>query len=582
MITNKGKEIVAKYLLGTAPAFASYIAVGCGPKPRPNIYQITGASSSGTTVTCASTEGLWIGAAIYDITAGTGSIPANTLVTEILSATQFKLSTAPTVALSGATIMIEIDHEKQCLDFEMFRVPIISRGYVKENGVDKLILTGELPTEERYEISEIGIFSSGSNVNAGGYDSKTVVAFAASENWKYSNGSSLVTPSYISSTLTPNELNIISTPEVVFQTSADNPAFLNATRSARYEGARYLNNMLVMRGNTSLITGNPGSFIIEFGEKYVQLSGQTFNFSKNSSADLLKIAFSLINVYGNDTAVPDKINVVVKFSNSDDTQYAKLESQITDASQQFAENRYFVASSRFDQLVYSPTFSWNAMTIAKIYVSVVDQVAATNIAASAGTVTLTTAAHGLPVNATVTNATRAGNVVTYTAANTFVPGDTVNISGVTSSPVGIYNISNATIIESTSTSFKVNTTNDIGTYTSGGTAIIANTKIKFAHTTASYTGTHTLTSVPSTTTLAYYVAGASLTSTALSPSGTVDMSRSNYLVSLDAIRLDNVATVNPLYGMTGYSLIQNEDAVTVKKNPNTNNYIEFRINIGVQ
>lgn len=582
MITNKGKEIVAKYLLGTAPAFASYIAVGCGPKPRPNIYQITGASSSGTTVTCTSTEGLWIGAAIYDITAGTGSIPANTLVTEILSATQFKLSAAPTVALSGATIMIEIDHEKQCLDFEMFRVPIISRGYVKENGVDKLILTGELPTEERYEISEIGIFSSGSNVNAGGYDSKTVVAFASSENWKYSNGTSLVTPAYISSTLTPNELNIISTPEVVFQTSADNPAFLNATRSARYEGARYLNNMLVMRGNTSLITGNPGSFTIESGEKYVQLSGQTFNFSKNSSADLLKIAFSLLNVYGNDTAVPDKINVVVKFSNNDDTQYARLESQITDASQQFSENRYFVASSRFDQLVYSPTFSWNAMTIAKIYISVVDQVAATNIAASAGTVTLTTAAHGLPVNATITNATRAGNVVTYTAANTFVPGDTVNISGITSSPVDVYNISNATVIESTSTSFKVNTTNATGTYTSGGTAIIANTKIKFAHTTASYTGTHTVTSVPSTTTVAYYVAGASLTSTALSPSGTVDVSRSNYLVSLDAVRLDNVATVNPLYGMTGYSLIQNEDAVTIKKNPNTNNYIEFRINIGVQ
>ena len=36
MITNTGKEIIAKYLMGTAPAYASYIAVGCGTKPRYN------------------------------------------------------------------------------------------------------------------------------------------------------------------------------------------------------------------------------------------------------------------------------------------------------------------------------------------------------------------------------------------------------------------------------------------------------------------------------------------------------------------------------------------------------------------
>ena len=30
MITNSGKSIIAKYLIGQAPAYASYIAVGCG------------------------------------------------------------------------------------------------------------------------------------------------------------------------------------------------------------------------------------------------------------------------------------------------------------------------------------------------------------------------------------------------------------------------------------------------------------------------------------------------------------------------------------------------------------------------
>ena len=33
MITNTGKNIIGKYLLGQAPAYASYIAVGCGPEP---------------------------------------------------------------------------------------------------------------------------------------------------------------------------------------------------------------------------------------------------------------------------------------------------------------------------------------------------------------------------------------------------------------------------------------------------------------------------------------------------------------------------------------------------------------------
>jgi hypothetical protein len=55
----------------------------------------------------------------------------------------------------------------------------------------------------------------------------------------------------------------------------------------------------------------------------------------------------------------------------------------------------------------------------------------------------------------------------------------------------------------------------------------------------------------------------------------------NYFVALDAIKLENIATVNPLYGLTGYSVIQTSDASTILKNPNTNNYIEFRFSVDV-
>ena len=119
MITDTGKSIIGKYLLGQAPAYASYIAVGCGAQP---------------------------------------------------------LETADPYGDYS---------EKQNLDFEMFRVPISSRGFVNDGATEKLVLTAELPTEERYEITEIGLYSAGSNPSAGAYDSKTVFAFTQGENWQY-------------------------------------------------------------------------------------------------------------------------------------------------------------------------------------------------------------------------------------------------------------------------------------------------------------------------------------------------------------------------------------------------------------
>jgi hypothetical protein len=60
-----------------------------------------------------------------------------------------------------------------------------------------------------------------------------------------------------------------------------------------------------------------------------------------------------------------------------------------------------------------------------------------------------------------------------------------------------------------------------------------------------------------------------------------DVPSSDYYVALDAMRLENIATVNPLYGLTGYSVIKNTDATTVVKSSNTSNYIEFRFAIGL-
>ena len=383
MITNQGKTIIGKYMLGQAPAYASYIAVGCGPTP-------------------------------LDI-----------------ADTPEDFST------------------KQSLDFEMFRVPISSRGFVNESGINKIVLTAELPTEERYEISEVGIFSAGANPSAGAYDSKNIFAFTSTENWQYHTSSSAIAIPSISSPLDdPEDDNIIATNNAVFQSNADNSIFYKTSRVNRYERCRFLNNIIFIRGNDSNLTLSEDSgptqdhFVVGAGSNHIHLTGANVDFTKNSPIDELKLAFSLINKNGDSGSIPDTVRILVDFASTDagTGEYARFEAEIDHGTsgnpelvQDFSTNRYFVVSKQLQELYTSANFTWNAVTVVKIYACVIDNGA---------------------------------------------------------------------------------------------------------------------------------------------PSG-------NYYVALDAMRLENVATINPLYGLTGYAVIETDGSETIIKSPNTSNYIEFRFSIGV-
>lgn len=63
----------------------------------------TGVSSTGTTLNVGSTALLRVGMPVLR-TAGTGAIPANTVITAIPNGTQVTISAAPTTALAGATV----------------------------------------------------------------------------------------------------------------------------------------------------------------------------------------------------------------------------------------------------------------------------------------------------------------------------------------------------------------------------------------------------------------------------------------------------------------------------------------------
>lgn len=383
MITNTGKTIIGKYMLGQAPAYASFLAVGCGPTPLE-----------------------------------TGDVADN-----------------------FAT--------KENLDFEMFRVPISSRGFVNEGGINKIVLTAELPTEERYEISEVGLYSAGSNPSAGAYDSKTVFAFTTGENWQHHTASAATAIDTVTAPLDdPDDDNVIAVADTVFQTNADNAIFYKAPRANRYERCRFLNNIIVIQGDDADLTISEDSgptldhFVIEEGSNHIHLTGANIDFTRNSPIDELRLAFSLISKDGDSSAIPETVRILVDFASTDTTtgEFARFEAEINHGTsgnpelvQDFQTNRYFVVSKQLQELYTSPNFTWDAVTVVKIYACVID-------------------------------------------------------SGVPSS---------------------------------------------------------------------------------------------DYYIALDAMRLENVATANPLYGLTGYSIIKNDNAETIIKSPNTSNYVEFRFSIGV-
>jgi hypothetical protein len=315
MITNTGKNILAKYLIGQAPSYASHIAIGCGAKPL-----------------------------AFDGTLGDYS-------------------------------------DKKSLDFEMFRVPITSRGYVTEEGQSKIVFTAELPTAERYEITEVGVWSAGANPSAGAYDSKTVYSFSNTENWEYHNqtGAGAIPSIYtrLDSGSTPPD-NVISTTSTVFQTNADNPTFTESSRLERYERCRFLNNVMVIRGDMSTLSLTSGVIGIPTGSNHIHLTGTSLDFDKNAPTDQLKLAFSVINKDGESLAQPDEVRIVIEFSDTDEAnatgaQYARLPLVIkeTDPGIDFATNRYFVFSVALGDLVKTTGFTWNVVDTVKFYVSVI-------------------------------------------------------------------------------------------------------------------------------------------------------------------------------------------------------------------
>lgn len=294
---------------------------------------------------------------------------------------KFMLNQAPTFAshiaagvgpealVTGASVSIPAT--KQSLDFEVFRVPILSKGFIKEDGVEKLVLKAEMPNDQRYKITELGVYPGANNVVAGRYDSKMLITFSPGEPWTYSDSISASTVTYpnipIDQGNTSASINS-STPDFVFINS-DSSIFDNQQRKNKQESPRYLNRSLLVSGSSSYIGSG---YTPSTGSKYLQNSNLSIDLSQNLPDDEIKLAFSIVGRYADSNDTPNDIRILLQFVNN----LPNLATSPPMATARFAitgssvgTNRYQVLTKKISEFVTDTNFSWANINLVKIYAS---------------------------------------------------------------------------------------------------------------------------------------------------------------------------------------------------------------------
>ena len=311
MITNTGKGILTKYLLGQTSSYASHIAIGCGATP---------------------------------------------------------ISTTPG------------DYSaKTSLDFEMLRVPILSRGYVIENGIQQIVFTGEMPSDSRYEISEVGLYPASSNPSAPISDSKTVFTFDqnSSENWLESSSTEIP----LVYTLDDGSGNIVpkldgETSEYtgkVFRSNATNDVFTHVNRLTNFnnETPRFLDSAIFIAGNAAGLPYASDAAVRDATATGVYISYNTsLNLKAYGPNDKLKVGMAVINKSAN-SASPEYVSIQIRFKTSDSANYAVLGKAVAaGGTWNPSTSRYLVIEEEVQNIKKVGSFSWDNVISVEISTAV--------------------------------------------------------------------------------------------------------------------------------------------------------------------------------------------------------------------
>jgi hypothetical protein len=271
----------------------------------------------------------------------------------------------------------------QSLEFEVARVPILSKGLLKEDDQEKIVFKAELPIEQRYQITELAVYPAAVNAVAGNFDSRILSTFSNSEPWAYSNNQDdSGTVSYIGPLridTVPGDIETLTEGytlgDFVFINS-NSPIFEYSDRINRGEPPRYLNKSLLVSGSTSVVnTLMPASSasinVSSASSYYIENNSINLNLGNNLPTDQIKLAFSVIST-AKSGATPDNVKIRLEFLNNLANSTSRAYVNISLEDSEISSMRYQVVTKSLSEFTTDPNFSWSSVNGIRIYTCIHD------------------------------------------------------------------------------------------------------------------------------------------------------------------------------------------------------------------
>ena len=384
MITNKGKSIIARSLSGQVASPFSYIALGTGALPTRPVTVYEKSSSTWTSENPVLDDGVW-------------GFETNTNLTKVGDGATAWTS-LPYVA-GGIQYESEDFINKTRLDFEAVRVPVSGASVIYESGKTKVLLSAAIPSFQRYEFSEISVFSAEFNSMLTTEPSRMIYTFSEFEGWKFHSGASVTEVPYYGS-VSDNSFDINAVPD-------DSQAFFIAANSGVFFSENRKNQRPRIYLDALTVNGSMSSIVIDetppidaewaLSGNHVHVTSIPVNLSKARPDDELKFSFAVLNkLYAdivNESNVsvnpPEEVKIVLVFRESETLEeYAKMQIVLREGEvgvnnqypqeTDFSHNGYYVAAARVDSLVTTANFSWERVTLAQVFVDVEPAAGRTN------------------------------------------------------------------------------------------------------------------------------------------------------------------------------------------------------------
>lgn len=393
MITSKGSGIIAKYLLGQAPEYASYLAIGTGATPL-NINENDNSSILKKSMDFeafrvpVTSRGLvndyvtldlasWSSSgSVVTITTSTshGVRPGDTIDIEFsLGSNASKEGTF--TALTTTSNTVSYNHIVAAGSWYTSASSTATVSYNRE----RMIFKAQLPVDQYYKMTEIALYPASINSLAQQYDSKIIAGFLSNENWiLYENNVGIEIPS-ITRTISNTSGNITEltfadniSPLGARYINSDNETFTFYNRKSRYEGPRLYNTGLMIAGDTSVFSNS--NLDVSSSTSYIQTNNISIDMKKNSKNDYIKLAVCVVSNLENPGSNPHSTRIRIEMVDEVTGTTAVAKKTIT--ASEISSSRYYIISKKLSDFETQNNFSWARVSAIRIYAQVVTSLGA--------------------------------------------------------------------------------------------------------------------------------------------------------------------------------------------------------------